>query len=319
MPNYSRNDLAALHSLSVICRRASFRLAAAELGVTTSALSHALRGLEERLGVKLLNRTTRSISVTPAGTELLKDLEVGFHHIDAALASLEQLKRRPGGLVRINVPRDACALLVNPVLGRYLHHYPDVQLEVSVDDKLVDIVRAGFDAGIRYGSSVPQDMVAVPLTAPMQWILVASPAYVRAHGAPRTPEDLRDHACIGMRLGNESIYRWQFGRGETACQIAVTGRVLLNETEAVIQAALDRLGIAYCLKARVAHHLESGKLVQLMPEWMPQDEPFVAYYPDRNQVSANLMQLIRMIRADHGLAELKPQLKPRAKSRGAAR
>lgn len=305
MPTYSRNDLATLSAFSVICRRKSFRLAAAELGVTASALSHALRGLEEKLGVKLLNRTTRAIAPTDAGAALVKGLDIGFEHIDGALAALSQFRNTPSGLIRINVPRDASQLLVSPVLGRYLNRFPKSQLEVVVDDHLVDIVKGGFDAGIRYGRRVPRDMVGIPLTPELDWVLAASPDYLRLNGTPAQPADLAGHSCIRLRIGDESVYQWELGRGKQACRIDVPGRVILNETDAVIDAALAAVGIAYCLKRRIEPHLASGRLVLVMPDWAPPTEPFVMYYPSRRQLSASLAQLVQMIREDHGLPEFK--------------
>ncbi|MFM0739579.1 LysR family transcriptional regulator [Paraburkholderia xenovorans] len=303
MPTYSRNDLATLNAFSVICRRKSFRLAAAELGVTASALSHALRGLEEKLGVKLLNRTTRAISPTDAGAALVKELNLGFEHIEIALAELSQFRNTPSGLIRINVPRDASQLLISPVLGRYLHRFPKSQIEVIVDDNIIDIVKGGFDAGIRYGRRVPQDMIGIPLTPDLEWVLAASPDYLREHGTPKEPPDLLNHSCIRMRIGDESVYQWELGQGKHACRIDVPGRVILNETDAVIEAAVASVGIAYCLKRRIRPHLESGRLVLVMPDWAPPEEPFVMYYPSRRQLSASLAQLVQMIREDNGLPE----------------
>ncbi|URV24387.1 LysR family transcriptional regulator [Burkholderia gladioli] len=305
MPTYSRNDLATLNAFSVICRRKSFRLAAAELGVTASALSHALRGLEEKLGVKLLNRTTRAISPTDAGAALVRGLDLGFEHIEGALAELSQFRNTPSGLIRLNVPRDASQLLISPILGRYLNRFPKSQIEVVVDDGMVDIVKGGFDAGIRYGRSVPQDMVGIPLTPDLEWVLAASPDYLRLHGTPREPTELLAHSCIRMRLGDESLYQWELGTGKRACRIDVPGRVILNETDAVVEAALASVGIAYCLKQRISRHLESGRLLLLMSDWAPPVEPFVMYYPSRRQLSASLVQLVQMIREDHGLPEFK--------------
>ncbi|MEB2416686.1 LysR family transcriptional regulator [Citrobacter sp. R-1.5.2] len=305
MPAHNRNDLATLSAFSVICRRKSFRLAATELGVTTSALSHGMRTLEEKLGVKLLNRTTRAVSTTSAGAVLAKGLEVGFEQINSALAELSQFRNAPTGSIRINVPRDASQLLISPVLGQYLTRFPKAQIEVVVDDNMVDIIKGGFDAGIRYGRSVPKDMVCIPLTPDLKWVVVASPAYLGAHGTPTSPEDLKQHSCIRMRIGDESIYHWELGRGADACTIDVPGRVVLNETDAVVKAALADVGIAYCLNKRIERHVAEGRLVIVMPEWTPPEEPFVMYYPSRRQLSANLTHLVQMIRKSNGLPDLK--------------
>lgn len=304
MPTHSRNDLATLNAFAVICRRGSFRLAASELGVSTSALSHSLRILEERLGIKLLNRTTRAISPTAAGAALVKGLDAGFEQIETALAELSQFRNAPAGTVRLNVPKDAARLLVNPVLPRYLQRYPRAQIEMMVDDSLVDIVRGGFDAGIRHGLSVPQDMVSLPLTPPLEWVLAASPAYLRLHGVPQQPEDLQRHSCIRMRLGDQSVYHWELGRGERLQRVDVPGRLMLNETEAVLEAVLADVGIGYFLQRRIQPHLEAGELLQLLPDWSPSAEPFAIYYPSRRQLPANLTHLVQMIRQDNGLPAL---------------
>ena len=211
MPSYSRHDLADLSAFAAICRRGSFRLAATELGVSTSALSHALRNLEARLGVKLLNRTTRSVAPTEAGSRLAAQLDQSFGEIGEALSELGRYRSGPLGGLRINVPRDASRLLLSPVLARYLEDYPGVKIEVVVDNNMVDIVKAGFDAGMRFGDTVPQDMVCTPLTPPLRWVVVGAPAYLGRHGTPRKPEDLLRHACIRLRLGDQTMYRWELG------------------------------------------------------------------------------------------------------------
>src|SRR5471032_1376415 len=176
MPTLTRGELADLNVFSIICRRQSFRLAAVELGVTTSALSHTMRGLEERLGVKLLHRTSRSLVPTAAGAALVSQLDQGFEFIRSALGELENYRELPVGRLRINIPRDAARLLFNPILAQFNRAYPRIQMEITIDDNMVDIVSSGYDAGVRYGQTVPQDMVAMPLTGKLRWVVVASPA-----------------------------------------------------------------------------------------------------------------------------------------------
>lgn len=202
MPAFNRSDLADLNVFVTICRRRSFRLSAAELGVSTSALSHAMRNLETRLGVKLLNRTSRSVVPTAAGMALAEQLERGFHTIGEALDQLERYRGSPAGRLRLNVPRDASRLLLSPVLPAFFSAYPDIQLDITVDDHLVDIIAEGYDAGIRYGDTVPRDMIATPLSGPLRWVVVGSPAYLARHGRPARPEDLMHHACVRMRIGD---------------------------------------------------------------------------------------------------------------------
>jgi DNA-binding transcriptional LysR family regulator len=299
MPVLSRADLADLNVFSVICRRRSFRLAAAELGVSTSALSHAMRNLENRLGVKLLNRTSRSVVPTAAGSALVEGLEQGFGRIETALGELEQYRNAPMGRLRLNVPRDASRLLLGPILTRFCQTYPDIKLEIIVDDNMVDIIQAGFDAGIRYGATVPQDLVAVPLTKPLKWVVVGSALYFERHGRPEKPEDLLQHECIRIRIGDNSIYKWQFGDGDNACEIDVPGPVIVNETDIALEAAIDGLGLAYCLELRVVQQIAEGRLEVVLPSWAASSEPMVMYYPGRRQAPPGLRQLIEVIRSAH--------------------
>lgn len=206
MPAFTRSELADLNVFMTIVRRRSFRHSAQELGVSTSALSHSMRNLEARLGVKLLNRTSRSVVPTDAGSALAAKLEDGFQVIGEALGELDAYRTSPVGRLRLNVPRDASRLLLGPVLRRFTEAYPDLQLELSVEDRMVDIVADGYDAGIRYGGTVPQDMVAVPLTGELRWVVAASPDYLARHGVPQRPDDLLRHVCIRMRLGDNSFY-----------------------------------------------------------------------------------------------------------------
>ncbi|MFP3746548.1 LysR family transcriptional regulator [Achromobacter sp. SIMBA_011] len=301
MPSYSRHDLADLSAFAAICRRGSFRLAAIELGVSTSALSHALRNLEDRLGVKLLNRTTRSVAPTEAGSRLAAQLDQSFGEIGAALSELDRYRGGPLGGLRINVPRDASRLLLSPVLARYLDDYPGVQIEVVVDNNMVDIVKAGFDAGIRFGDTVPQDMVCTPLTPPLRWVVVGAPAYLGRHGTPRTPEDLLRHACIRLRLGDQTMYRWELGQPPRAHAIDVPGALIVNETDMALDAALDGIGLAYCLERCAEPHLRAGRLRRVLDEWSPAGAPLVMYYPSRRQLAPALSRLIEAIRGANGL------------------
>lgn len=301
MPSYSRHDLADLSAFAAICRRGNFRLAATELGVSTSALSHALRNLEDRLGVKLLNRTTRSVAPTEAGSRLAAQLDQSFGEIGVALSELDRYRSAPLGGLRINVPRDASRLLLSPVLARYLEDCPGVKIEVVVDNNMVDIVKAGFDAGIRFGDTVPQDMVCTPLTPPLRWVVVGAPAYLGRHGTPKTPEDLLRHACIRLRLGDQTLYRWELGQPPHAHAIDVPGALIVNETDMALDAALDGIGLAYCLERYAEPHLRAGRLRRVLDEWSPAGAPLVMYYPSRRQLAPALSRLIEAIRGANGL------------------
>lgn len=301
MPSYSRHDLADLSAFAAICRRGSFRLAATELGVSTSALSHALRNLEDRLGVKLLNRTTRSVAPTEAGSRLAAQLDQSFGEIGEALSELDRYRSAPLGGLRINVPRDASRLLLSPVLARYLEDCPGVKIEVVVDNNMVDIVKAGFDAGIRFGDTVPQDMVCTPLTPSLRWVVVGAPAYLGRHGTPKTPEDLLRHACIRLRLGDQTMYRWELGQPPHAHAIDVPGALIVNETDMALDAALDGIGLAYCLERYAEPHLRAGRLRRVLDDWAPAGAPLVMYYPSRRQLAPALSHLIEAIRGANGL------------------
>ena len=298
MPAPVRGELADLNVFLTICRRKSFRLAAADLGVSTSALSHTMRGLEERLAVRLLYRTSRSVVPTDAGEALLGHLEAGFSHIRLALDELDHYRESPVGRLRINIPRDAAQLLFAPVLTKFMAMHPRLQLEIAVDNTLVDIIGSGYDAGIRYGESVPRDMIAMPLTRKLKWIVVASPTYLtrNAHLPLDHPDDLFQHQCIRMRLGNGTVYKWQLKHAGEALALDVPGSLILNETEMIIDTALNGFGLAYCLDVRTRPLLESGHLVQVLPGWICEDEPMVMYYPSRRQLHPGLRKLIEMMR-----------------------
>ncbi|WP_349617177.1 LysR family transcriptional regulator [Azotobacter salinestris] len=297
MPAFTRAELADLNVFMTIVRRRSFRQSAIELGVTTSALSHAMKNLESRLGVKLLNRTSRSVVPTLAGSALAERLEQGFQTIAEALAELDVHRDAPIGRLRLNVPRDASRLLLGPVLPGFFARYPELQLEVAVEDRMVDIVADGFDAGIRYGGTVPRDMIAMPLTGELRWIVVASPDYLSRHGRPQVPEDLLRHQCMRIRLGDNTPYKWELGDGPQAIHLDVPGSLGANETDILLQATLDGLGLAYCLELRVAEELRSGRLKRVLPEWSSMGPPFCMYYPSRRQAQPGLRQLIESIRA----------------------
>ncbi|CAG2134454.1 HTH-type transcriptional regulator PgrR [Cupriavidus yeoncheonensis] len=296
MPAFTRTELADLNVFVTICRRRSFRQAAVELGVSTSALSHAMRNLEARLGVKLLNRTSRSVVPTAAGSALAEQLDQGFETIGAAIDQLDRYRTSPVGRLRINVPRDASRLLIGPVLPAFIAAYPEIQLDITVDDRLIDIIADGYDAGIRYGDTVAGDMIAVPLTPPLRWVVVGAPAYLARNGRPAQPADLMRHACIRIRIGDNSLYRWELGNGRRALELDVPGPVSANETDTAVDAALNGVGLAYCLERRVADDIAAGRLEVVLPKWAVAGPPMVMYYPSRRQTLPGLRQLIDMIR-----------------------
>jgi DNA-binding transcriptional LysR family regulator len=297
MPAFARSELADLNVFMTIVRRRSFRQSAIELGVTTSALSHSMRNLESRLGVKLLNRTSRSVVPTLAGTALATKLEHGFEMIGEALSELDHHRGSPAGRLRLNVPRDAARLLIGPILPLFVETYPEIQLEITAEDRPVDIVADGYDAGIRYGGTVPQDMVAVPLTEQLRWVVAGSPDYFARHGRPRLPEDLLRQPCVRMRLGDNSLYKWELGSGDSACEIDVPGPVSANDTETSVLAAINGVALTYCLERRIAEEIREGKLEVVLSEWAAPGPPFFMYYASRRQTQPGLSQLVDAIRA----------------------
>lgn len=302
MPSFARSELPELHLFVTIVRRRSFRRAAIELGLTTSALSHAMRKLETRMGVRLLHRTARSVVPTPVGERLAARLEQSFEGIEDALGDVESYRRDPAGELRLNLPRDAVRLVIGPVLAPFAAAFPHVQLLLMVEDRPIDIVAEGYDAGVRYGGAVPEDMVAMPLTAPLRWVVVGSPAYLARHGRPEHPDDLKRHACIRVHLGDGSVFRWELGDGEAMVRRDVQGPLGVNETEAAVQAAVDGLGLAYLLERRALQETERGALEIVMPQWASTGPGFHAYYASRKQTQPGLRQLIDLVRRREGLA-----------------
>lgn len=299
MSAFSRSDLADLNVFLTIARRGSFRQAAIELGLTTSALSHTMKKLEDRLEVRLLNRTSRSVALTPAGNELARALTDGLDTISNGLNALDAYRREPVGRLRLNLPRDAARLIVVPALEEFIRQFPQVHLDLVVDDRPVDVVAEGFDAGIRYGPTVPKDMVAVALTGPLRWVVVGSPAYLDAKSRPSTPRDLYSHSCIQMRIGDNSTYAWELGNEPNIVRVDGPGPIRVNETEAAVEAALRGVGLAYCLEMRVAAELKAGTLELVLPNWTSMGEPFCMYYPSRRQSPPGLRQLVDIVRRRH--------------------
>jgi DNA-binding transcriptional LysR family regulator len=289
-----RAALADLTAFVAIADARSFRAAASRLGVTPSALSHAMRQLEERLGMRLIHRTTRSVSVTDAGQRLLERLRPAIDQIAGALEDLNQERERPVGRLRIYASHLASAVVV-PIWGRFLSTYPDVHLELAVGEAPIDIVARQVDAGIGPHDRVPADMVAVRVTAPMKVVVVGAPSYFARRPPPRTPDDLARHSCVEYRRGPD-VFTWPFERNRKTRRIAVAGRVMVNTPDLAVRAAVDGLGIAYTIEARVEPFLRSGQLVPVLEDWSPSFEGLFLYYPGHRQVPAALRAFIDMIR-----------------------
>ena len=286
-------SLTELMSFAAVAEELSFRRAATRMNVSPSALSHTIRRLEERLEVRLINRTTRSVALTEPGSALLAQLT-------PALAALEEVEQaatsfREGvmGTVRLNVPSMAAHLLFGEGLADFAREYPSVRLEIVVDDDLRDIVGAGFDAGIRLGHQVHRDMIAVRMTGKLRVTVAGSPAYLAARGVPQTPDDLHGHDCINYRWAQTgAAYRWPFVKGGQTREIAVEGPLATNDTHLMIAAALGGTGLVCLLEARLDKELESGALVRVLGDWCTSLPEFYLYYPSRRQLSPALRALI---------------------------
>ncbi|MGL4965826.1 MAG: LysR family transcriptional regulator [Inquilinus sp.] len=291
------SDYAELRAFAAVAEAASFSRAAKRLGVSPSALSQTLRGLEERLGVRLLNRTTRSVTPTEAGERLLDRLRPLFAEFDQAVQEVNRFRDAPAGRLRINVPRFAAAHLVGPVLGRFHTAHPGVELEVVVDDTITDIVAGRFDAGIRLGETLERDMVAVPLTGALELAAVATPEYFAEHGVPQTPADLHRHRCLRFRWpGGGDLYRWEFEKGGQEVALAVDGPLVVNDAALMLQAALGGVGIAYLLDRQAQADIEAGRLRRVLRDWSPRFPGFYLYHPGRRQMPPALRAFIDVLR-----------------------
>lgn len=290
------DNLSVLAALAAVAEERSFTKAAVRLGVSTSALSHAIRGLEESLGVRLLARTTRSVAPTEAGDQLLAQVGPALGDIGTALDSIGRLRERPVGRLRLIMPRLAAAMVLLPRLAPFTREYPDVVLDVTTDNGPIDIVAARFDAGIQIGEFIQRDMIAVRVSADHRAAIVASPAYFRAHPKPRKPQDLLQHRCIGCRLGSAGLYRWEFEKGGKEVTVGPPGPVVLDDVDLMVRAALDGVGIAFTLEEQVAPLLARKRLVRVLEDWCPPWPGYFIYYPSRRHQPPGLSALIEALR-----------------------
>jgi DNA-binding transcriptional LysR family regulator len=298
-----RADLAAVSAFVAVSEDLSFRAAAARLGVTPSALSHTMRHFEERLGVRLLNRTTRSVSLTDAGLRLLHRLRPAVEQISEALDALKSEQGHPFGRLRLYVSHFAGVAVIAPIWARFLSTFPDVQLEVQAGEALVDIVAKGFDAGIGPKNLAAADMIAVRVTGPMKVTVVGAPAYFARRRPPRTPDDLARHSCVQYRLaGDGAMFEWAFERDSKSRRISVDGRVIVNDPDLAIRAAVDGLGIVYTVEDHAYPFVRAGQLVRVLEDWSPSFEGLFLYYPGHRQVPVALRALLDMLRAARGSA-----------------
>jgi len=292
----NRSDLADFSYFLAIARHRSFRRAGLELGVTASALSHAIKGLEMRLGVRLLNRTNRSVTLTAAGEELRDAIAAPFAEIGQAVEGLNRFRDAPAGRIRINVITDAATLLLGPVLPTFVERYPDVHVEIAASNRMIDVVGSGFDAGIRHGGTVPENMIAQRLSPDLRWVVAAAPSYLERHGVPQTPDDLARHRCIGVRLGDDRLYRWEFNGPDGEFAVPVDGAVTADDSDLMLSMAIGGMGLMYANDAIFAPHLASGALRLVLEHWSTTGPGYHIYYPSRRQVPTPLRLLIDLIR-----------------------
>lgn len=290
-------SLADLRSFVAVARHQSFRAAADALGLSRSALSHALRGLEGELGVRLLHRTTRSVAPTEAGARLLTRLIPLLRELDDVLAAASDGEEGPAGTLRINALEAASRWLMRHVVQDFLRRHPRVALDLVSENRLVDIIADGFDAGVRLREAVPQDMIAVPFGGDARFLAIASPAYLSDHGEPATPDDLKRHRCIRQRLSSGKLYRWEFSRGRDELSVDVPGMLTLDRNELMVDAAISGLGIAFVPEHVARAALADGRLRPLLEDWSPPIPGFCLYYPGHRHVPPALRAFIDDLRA----------------------
>jgi DNA-binding transcriptional LysR family regulator len=290
-----RNDLGELAAFAVVAEERSFTRAAARLGMSQSALSHSIRGLEKRLGLQLLARTTRSVSPTAAGTALFRDLAPALERIEKSLAEARMLRESPTGRIRLIIPRTATYMVLLPKLAQFARTYPEIVLEVTSSNDPVDLVAGEYDAGVQIGEFIQRDMIAVRVSKDMRLAVVGSPEYFNSHKIPRTPRDLKDHACIGFRFSS-GIYRWEFEKGRKVLTVNPQGPATFDDPDLVIQAVLNGVGIGTAVEESLAERIADGRLVQVLREWCPTFPGFFLYYPSRRNQPAALAALINTLR-----------------------
>lgn len=290
-------DLSELAAFDAVARHRSFRRAGEERGVTASAISHAVSNLETRVGIRLLNRTTRSVSLTDAGGMLLAQLSPAFGEIGSALDALNQFRDTPFGKVRINAPNSVAPFVLGPVIGGLIARNPNLELEIVATDRLVDIVEEGFDAGIRLGESLRDGMTAVKINPRLRFAVVGSPAYFERRPVPISPADLQDHACIRNMYPTSARYPWSFSRGGQEIDFEPTGPLALHDHELMIEAALAGIALAYVWEDRAQPLVDSGRLIRCLEHWIEPEDWLYLYYPTRKHMSAGLRAVIDAMRA----------------------
>lgn len=295
----SKHGLIEFDAVLAIARRGSFRAAAQELGLSTTALSNVIGKLERQLGVRLFNRTTRSVSLTDAGRNFVDQVAPAVRTLHEAMGAARSQQETPSGTLRINAFTTGAREVLGPLLLKFLRRHPQVHIDLVTEGRIVDIVADGFDLGLRSADLVPSDMIAIPVGPPRSFAVVASPDYFKANGKPRVPPDLLRHACLRIRLPNGVLHRWQFEKDGQSVQIDVQGPITLDEASLSRIAVLDHVGIGYFMESDVREDIEAGRLVRVLEDWTPPLVPLCLYYPSKRNHSAAFKALIDMA---HGRA-----------------
>ncbi len=316
--------LPAIAAFARVAHHASFTRAAEELGVSPSALSQTVRTLEAKLGVRLLDRSTRSVGATELGRQFLEGARPALAALAQAVEGIDEARDKPAGLLRLNVARVSAELLLYPHFGDFAAAYPDIVLELVCDNRMVDLVEGGFDAGIRLGESLAQDVVALPIAGPQRMVSFAAPRYLEGRTPPRTPEDLREHRCLNFRLTTGGLYRWEYAQDGRELDVEVAGPVIANDSEVLLAAARAGAGIAVAFEGTVREDFDSGRLVPLLEPWWPSFPGFYLYYPSRAQMPRKLRVFIDFLQARHApqapqRAALRPASTPRSRPPSPAR
>jgi DNA-binding transcriptional LysR family regulator len=299
----SRANLADFVYFLAIARHQSFSRAGQEVGISASALSHAIKGLETRIGVRLLNRTTRSVTLTDAGERLHQVICTPMKEIDDAMEILNKFRDEPTGRIRLNILSDAADLLLGPVLPIFMERYPQIQVDLTVTNLIVDVIGGGHDAGIRYGGTVPEDMIAQRLCSDIRWVVAGSPDYLERFGVPKHPEDLHNHRCLRIRLGNGAMYDWEFEKDEQKLAIAVPGMITIDETRVGLSLVRNGAGLMYAPEPAMRPLLESAEVVTVLDDWASVAPGFHMYFSSHRQLPTGLRLLIDLIREIQPLGE----------------
>jgi DNA-binding transcriptional LysR family regulator len=306
-------QFAEMSAFAAIAEQKSFAKAAILLGIGRSTLSQNVRSLEERLGVRLLNRTTRSVSLTEAGVRLLARVRPALDELTAAADEAIDQREVPRGLLRLVVQPPVATFMIAPMLARFLRACPGIQLDVAVIKMPGDIVQDGFDAGIRMGEQVERDMIAIRVMGEARFLVVGSPGYLARHPAPKSPRDLRDHDCIRNRLPNGAVFGWDFAKNGRVVHAAAAGRLIVNDIDLSIRAVLDGLGLAYLLRDYVAADIAAGRLVPVLEDWTPSMSGFFLYHSSRRRTTAPLQAFIAFVKDEAKQRGVAPSAPPRAK------